>query len=67
MISLRTKVSSGTYIRSLAQDVGAALGTGAYLSGLVRSEVGDYLLKDAVNLADADAGTVAARLIGLAA
>lgn len=67
VISLRTKVSSGTYIRSLAQDVGAALGTGAYLSGLVRSEVGDYLLKDAVNLADADAGTVAARLIGLAA
>ena len=38
--------SKGTYIRSLAHDIGQHLGCGAYLSGLVRTQVGDYRLED---------------------
>ena len=40
-------VSSGTYIRSLAVDIGGDLGTGAYLKELRRTSIGDYLLENA--------------------
>lgn len=46
------KVSSGTYIRSLARDIGAKLGTGAYLSGLRRIQVGNFDIKDALSVED---------------
>lgn len=46
----RAKVSKGTYIRSLAYDLGVALGTVAVCSKLVRTAVGDFLLKDAKEL-----------------
>jgi tRNA pseudouridine55 synthase len=39
--------STGTYIRSLAHDFGAALGCGAYLSSLCRTRIGNYKLEDA--------------------
>lgn len=42
--------STGTYIRSLANDVGAALGAGGYLSSLCRTRIGDFLLKDACTM-----------------
>lgn len=42
-------VSSGTYIRSLAVDIGEALGTGAYMSALRRTRVGEFLLDGAIN------------------
>jgi tRNA pseudouridine55 synthase len=42
--------SSGTYVRSLANDVGAALGCGAYLVGLRRTKSGRFSLRDAVPL-----------------
>jgi tRNA pseudouridine55 synthase len=45
-----THVGSGTYIRTLAQDVGAQLGTGAYCTQLRRTQVGKYSLKDATPL-----------------
>src|SRR5262249_13700085 len=44
--------SKGTYIRSLAHDLGEALGVGAHLSGLVRLRVGQFLLENAVPLAE---------------
>ena len=47
-VSLTVNVSSGTYIRSLARDIGEKLGTGAFLSGLRRTSVGDYKIKDAI-------------------
>jgi tRNA pseudouridine55 synthase len=49
----RFEVSSGRgmYVRSLAHDLGVALGCGAYLSGLTRSAVGPLTLSDAVPLA----------------
>jgi tRNA pseudouridine55 synthase len=49
-LKFTTKVSSGTYIRSLAEDIGEKLGTGAYLSFLRRTEVGPYNLQKAVTL-----------------
>lgn len=42
--------SKGTYIRSLARDLGAALGTGAYLSNLVRTRSGPFTLDDAITI-----------------
>jgi tRNA pseudouridine55 synthase len=42
--------STGTYIRSLANDFGKALGVGAYLSGLCRTRIGDFSLKDALSM-----------------
>jgi len=42
--------SSGTYVRSLANDVGTSLGTGAYLVGLRRTKSGRFSLRDAVPL-----------------
>ena len=40
----------GTYIRSLARDIGEALGSGAYLTALCRTRVGDVCLEDCVEL-----------------
>ena len=44
--------SSGTYIRSLARDLGEALGTKAYLTKLSRTAIGNFKLTDAINLND---------------
>jgi tRNA pseudouridine55 synthase len=46
-VTFKADVSSGTYIRSLAQDIGEALSTGAYMSNLKRLSVGEYELTDA--------------------
>ncbi len=48
-VDFRVVCTKGTYIRSLAYDFGVKLGTGAYLSALCRTRIGDYLLKDALN------------------
>ncbi len=45
-------VSSGTYIRSLVQDIGRELGVGAYMSGLRRTTVGVYSLENAIETND---------------
>jgi tRNA pseudouridine55 synthase len=42
--------SKGTYVRSLARDIGTSLGSGAYLSGLVRTAIGNFLLRDAIKI-----------------
>lgn len=47
--------SSGTYVRALARDLGAALGTGGHLTALRRTRVGGYGLDLAVTLEDAEA------------
>jgi tRNA pseudouridine55 synthase len=47
-VNFTSKVSSGTYIRSLVEDLGKALGTGAYMSDLRRTTVGQFSIKDAV-------------------
>lgn len=50
VVGFRVVCSTGTYIRSLANDAGAALGCGAYLSGLCRTRIGEFLLKDAYSI-----------------
>jgi tRNA pseudouridine55 synthase len=44
----RVVVSSGTYVRVLVADVGSALGCGAHLTRLVRTQIGPFALRDAV-------------------
>lgn len=52
LIHFRVVCSTGTYIRSLANDFGAALGCGAYLSSLCRTRIGNFLLNDALTPED---------------
>jgi tRNA pseudouridine55 synthase len=51
-LKIRTHVSSGTYIRSLASDIGEALGTGAYCTQLRRTSIHDWKIEDAQTLTD---------------
>lgn len=50
VIKISAHVSSGTYIRTLAEDIGEYLGTGAYTTELRRTKVGQYDIKDAVTI-----------------
>ncbi len=47
---IEVSVSSGTYIRSLAQDLGHRLGTGAHLAELRRTRVGSFLVSEALDM-----------------
>lgn len=47
VVHFRVVCSTGTYIRSLAHDMGQLLGCGAYLSSLCRTRIGEFELKDA--------------------
>lgn len=53
-VRLRVRCGKGTYIRSLAHDLGQALGCGAYLSELKRTKIGEYRLADAMELSAYD-------------
>lgn len=49
-IELRIVCSKGTYIRALARDIGAALGSGAYLIGLQRTRIGAFSIDQSLDL-----------------
>jgi tRNA pseudouridine55 synthase len=49
-VGFRISCSKGTYIRSLARDIGEILGVGAYMSSLCRTRIGDFLLSEAHQL-----------------
>ena len=51
-IAFRVRCSKGTYIRSLARDLGRALDSGAYLSSLKRTKIGDYDLSNSITISD---------------
>jgi len=51
-INFEIHCSKGTYIRSLARDLGKALESGAYMSSLVRTRIGDYAVENAVEMED---------------
>lgn len=51
-LRIRCHVSSGTYIRTLGEDIGEKLGTGAYLTALRRTKVGKYDVANAEKLED---------------
>src|SRR5687768_8757452 len=52
-VQFRVVCSTGTYIRSLANDFGTTLGCGGYLSSLCRTRIGEFELKDALEVEDA--------------
>ncbi len=51
-MSIRVRCGKGTYIRSLARDIGRALGSGAYLTALCRTRLGNVHIEDCVTLDD---------------
>lgn len=48
-LTIQTRVSSGTYIRTLSEDIGRQLGVGAYTQKLRRTEIGSFSLESAIN------------------
>jgi tRNA pseudouridine55 synthase len=62
-LSFVTNVSSGTYIRSLVNDIGLVLGCGAYMSGLKRVSIGSYLLENSVSTNNLSAEIISSHLI----
>lgn len=55
VMSFRVVCSTGTYIRSLANDLGAALGCGGYLSSLCRTRIGEFGIDQALQVTDIEA------------
>ena len=51
-IEFKVNCSTGTYIRSLVNDFGAALGVGAYMSALRRTKIGDFTIENAIQWED---------------
>jgi tRNA pseudouridine55 synthase len=51
-VSFKVVCTTGTYIRSLANDFGTALGCGAYLSSLCRTRIGNFTLAESVSMDD---------------
>lgn len=51
-LAIRCQVSSGTYIRTLAEDIGLKLGVGAYLTALRRTKIGEYSVDKTRTLKD---------------
>lgn len=54
VLTFRVVCTTGTYIRSLANDLGAALGCGGYLSSLCRTRIGEFRLDQAMSMAEAE-------------
>lgn len=52
VLKIEVQCSSGTYIRTIAHDIGEKLGVGAYCQELNRTKIGKYLLKNAINIKD---------------
>jgi tRNA pseudouridine55 synthase len=69
LLEFKVKCSSGTYVRSLAHDLGQDLGCGAHLSELTRTDVGNYNLKESRTIEEirglTEAGKTAEFLIPL--
>lgn len=49
LLTIKVQCGKGTYIRSLARDIGLKLGTGGYLTQLIRTSIGNFTLQNAVN------------------
>lgn len=50
ILKINVTCSAGTYIRTLANDIGATLKTGGYLADLVRSRIADFKIEDSIKL-----------------
>jgi len=56
-IEFEAEVSTGTYVRALARDLGRVLGCHAHLTSLRRTSIGPFSVRDAAQLSDVEAGT----------
>ncbi|MGD0284077.1 MAG: tRNA pseudouridine(55) synthase TruB [Candidatus Saccharimonadales bacterium] len=65
LVKLSASVSSGTYIRSLVEDIGKALSTGAYTVELRRISIGQHQVSQAASPQDLTFSDISRRLIGL--
>ncbi len=63
LLRLNVRCGRGTYIRSLARDLGAALATGGYLTELRRTRIGSYAIEHAVTLEQLQADGVEPHLL----
>lgn len=61
-VNIRVGCSTGTYIRALGRDIGAALGTGAYVSALRRTAIGEFDIHDASHLDKLSTGSLSTLL-----
>ena len=52
VLKIRVVCSKGTYIRALARDIGQALNSGAHLTALQRTQIGDFRIDDAIEIED---------------
>lgn len=52
ILKIRVVCSKGTYIRALARDIGSALNSGAHLTALQRTRIGNFYLQDAIEIED---------------
>jgi tRNA pseudouridine55 synthase len=52
LLRIRIRCSKGTYIRSLANDIGMALNSGAYLANLRRTKIGEFSVESAMKIDD---------------
>ncbi len=64
-LELEMEVGRGFYVRSLARDLGRALGSGGYLTLLRRTRIGEFSVADAVGLEDISAENIWSRVVGL--
>lgn len=65
-VRFTSHVSSGTYVRSLVEDLGKELGTGAYMSDLRRTEVAQFSIDDSYQIADIDSENLSQKIRSLA-
>jgi tRNA pseudouridine55 synthase len=54
ILTISVHCGKGVYIRSLARDIGAALGVGGYMSALTRTRVGDFRIEDSMTIPEFD-------------
>lgn len=57
-LNLKINCSTGTYIRSIAHDLGEDLKCGGYLTALKRAKIGEYFIDDAIDLEEVSAGRI---------
>ena len=60
-VGMKITCSKGTYIRSLCNDIGEALGIGAHITDLQRTRIGEFRIEDSVTIDDLEKSPVAAR------
>lgn len=65
LVQFTSRVSSGTYVRTLVEDLGTSLNTGAYMSALRRTAIAKYSLNGAVLPSELDSEVIARRLMSL--